>query len=636
MSHRIESLSTPELTFDVDTAEGREGLKEVAGVYELDAKTWLPFAAQTYHISPNIEDYILSVTPICPADLPNRNGVAFPLGELKKFQPPPVARMVYKAWAGCPVHYEHCFSGDTKILTNKGDIRIDSIQVGDKVMTHEGRYRRVKKVFRNGVKPTVRINALGLAEPLVVTLNHPIWIVGRGQIFRNEKSRDGRSQASAYRSRSVSKVFPHFRPVSDVYPLDYLVIKNVIGGNVSVDPDFAFLAGLWAAEGSYGKTDNPTAAGFTFGYAEKELMDAAKSKADNLGYRYKVSYNKANGTASFVILDSSFALAMKELIGKYSHKKRMKGELRRWDKESLKWFLGGYISGDGSVKGSRMRIRTTSEQLAKDVQMAFAYVGIAASANCDGGWHGHFQDAYFTKHHEVRKHVGGKPFREDSTQYCVGVSFRHLEILQNYLVGRKFTIRKAIKDTGPRIVLVDDLILLPISTIDHWDEEEVFNLEVEEDHTYFAGGVVVHNCNEDCTKAHGVVLDSSLHKINGYGGGKLWKVMGLAAIDKTKYQDIARKVATGEINTYSMGAEAGYFTCSYCGLRMNERGHSCSHVDFRNQIDWRIVNDFDGSQHLAFRNAHDLVPIELSIVGDPAWTTALSDLLLPPVEQYRR
>lgn len=73
----------------------------------LDALTWLPYAAKLYHTSPNIEDYILVVTPICPSDIPNRNGIGFPLNELTRFQEPPNARMAYKTWTGCPVHYEH-------------------------------------------------------------------------------------------------------------------------------------------------------------------------------------------------------------------------------------------------------------------------------------------------------------------------------------------------------------------------------------------------------------------------------------------------------------------------------------------------------------------------------------------------
>lgn len=117
MSHLFRlhaETEDPVMAFDADSAEGREGLRDAFGEYALDYTTWLPFAAQTYKISPNIEDYVITVTPICPADLPNRNGVGFPLNELTRFQPPPVARQVFKAWTGCPLHYEHDNADYTK------------------------------------------------------------------------------------------------------------------------------------------------------------------------------------------------------------------------------------------------------------------------------------------------------------------------------------------------------------------------------------------------------------------------------------------------------------------------------------------------------------------------------------------
>lgn len=142
-------------------------------------------------------------------------------------------------------------------------------------------------------------------------------------------------------------------------------------------------------------------------------------------------------------------------------------------------------------------------------------------------------------------------------------------------------------------------------------------------------GCPVHleHANEIHTDAYGVILDASLHKVSGYGSGKLWKVMGLLAIDKNKYPDMATKIARGEINTYSMGAYVDYFTCSYCGTEMSKDRH-CNHISPKNDVNWKEFTDYDGSKHVAFANAHGIAPIETSIVASPAWTTALSDTIL--------
>ena len=97
----------PEMVFDADGSEGQDGIQEAKGKFKLDAHTWLPFAAKTYELPMDLSDYVITLTPMLPSDVPNRNGIAFPLAELTKFRPPPIARMAYKAWAGCPLHLEH-------------------------------------------------------------------------------------------------------------------------------------------------------------------------------------------------------------------------------------------------------------------------------------------------------------------------------------------------------------------------------------------------------------------------------------------------------------------------------------------------------------------------------------------------
>jgi len=135
--------------------------------------------------------------------------------------------------------------------------------------------------------------------------------------------------------------------------------------------------------------------------------------------------------------------------------------------------------------------------------------------------------------------------------------------------------------------------------------------------------------NEDHTKAYGVILDASFHKVSGYGNGKLWKVMGLLAIDKNKYPDIAQQVLTKEINTYSMGALVDSFTCGFCGSECTSK-FCCRHITDIKDVNWTMQKDWDGTQHLAFLNAHGINPIECSIVKDPAWAPALSDEVFDP------
>jgi len=108
-----ESLTNKKVTDVSQAVQVVDAEKDMSMLGGLDI-SWLPYAAKVYNISPHIEDYILVSTIICPSDIPNRNGIAFPRSELAKFQPPPMNRMVYEAWTKCPVHYEHDNEDHTK------------------------------------------------------------------------------------------------------------------------------------------------------------------------------------------------------------------------------------------------------------------------------------------------------------------------------------------------------------------------------------------------------------------------------------------------------------------------------------------------------------------------------------------
>ena len=141
-------------------------------------------------------------------------------------------------------------------------------------------------------------------------------------------------------------------------------------------------------------------------------------------------------------------------------------------------------------------------------------------------------------------------------------------------------------------------------------------------------GCPVHyeHANEVHEDAYGVILDTHMHQIKGFASDKLWTVMGMLAIDKNKYPEIARRIKEKDLNTYSMGALVDSFTCSYCNTPLNAKGYpGCSHVGTSKEINWRRTRDHSGRDHIAFLNAHGINPIECSAVETPAWSTALSD-----------
>ncbi len=90
------------------TASVLEGSKTSAsGAFKRDIDVgWLQAAADTYHISGDINDYVIVDIPSVTIDIPNRNLQAFPYEEVSYFDNMQ-GSLVYQTFVGRPTHIDH-------------------------------------------------------------------------------------------------------------------------------------------------------------------------------------------------------------------------------------------------------------------------------------------------------------------------------------------------------------------------------------------------------------------------------------------------------------------------------------------------------------------------------------------------
>lgn len=72
----------------------------------LDIHNTLPGASKHYNISADLNDYIIVPVFTIPSEIPNRNGVGFPLEELTDFSPED-GMYYYQTFKNKPTHFEH-------------------------------------------------------------------------------------------------------------------------------------------------------------------------------------------------------------------------------------------------------------------------------------------------------------------------------------------------------------------------------------------------------------------------------------------------------------------------------------------------------------------------------------------------
>ena len=74
--------------------------------------------------------------------------------------------------------YDWCLPPDEEVLTEDGYKPIAKISVSDSVLTHEGRFDRVKRVFKRNAAGLLRIKPWGLL-PVRLTADHPVLAIKR-------------------------------------------------------------------------------------------------------------------------------------------------------------------------------------------------------------------------------------------------------------------------------------------------------------------------------------------------------------------------------------------------------------------------------------------------------------------------
>lgn len=130
----------------------------------------------------------------------------------------------------------------------------------------------------------------------------------------------------------------------------------------------------------------------------------------------------------------------------------------------------------------------------------------------------------------------------------------------------------------------------------------------------------VEHKSEDITKAIGVIADVSIKKEVGYSDDSIYKVIALAAVDRTKEKKLAADIESGKRNSWSMGCNATHIFCSYCGATQGQ----CTHI---NDTDGVIFYQLNGK--IVCRAASGLSGIELSSVGTPAFAMAVNNKVKP-------
>lgn len=336
-----------------------------------------------------------------------------------------------------------CFVAGTKVLTKSGYKNIENIRIGDEVFTHNHTFKPVIAIGSDGAKPIWEIQPMG-AFATYCTHNHPFFVRRRLRKWDNSRRRLEFEFTEAQKVRVEEFQGNEFVGIP-ILPTLY---------KCGYDEEVLWLVGRFIADGHLRDNELIISVGENklYQFNKVSIPHRVHKNSDSC---YRVVFSRKTPIYS----------AVKELTncGKAINK-MFNTKCLFFDNECVKTILDGYMSGDGCYveKTNCHQATTTSKDLANQlVLMVQKVFGVGAKI-------------YETK--RPKKYIiQGREVNQHDT-YMVRYQ------LSNY--------KKCWYNDGK-------FIWYPIKKVnDMCREEVIYNITVEDDHTYTANNITCFNCQD--------------------------------------------------------------------------------------------------------------------------------------------
>jgi len=425
--------------------------------------------------------------------------------------------------ARCPV----CFVPGSLVNTKNGYIPIENVKVGDYVLSDDGTYNKVNKVMEREFDGYLRKIETHSTTPLLVTPEHPfLTILSNHEISRScgpkcsafIENGDGtarhaeprllpsnrwwarvttpqgnRISLGTFNTRvEAEKVINNYyittyspkhkldwKNAENISVNDWLVnkwsneIKDIdtikIPSNFTkktklgskrngvetfhLNEEFLWIVGMYIAEGSHGARHLC----FSLHKNEVNFQKRIVNYFKNLGFNSTVRNTSENGVA-IEIYSTSLSKWFPEMLGTKCYNKKIPEDFMTLPNNKLKALLQGIYDGDGNK--AQLEIGQTSKILAFQIIDILHRLGKQPLMNI--------------RQSEIRTPKGNK------RKPCYIVSWESDDFRHNNRKG-KWDFKEEV------------LVRVKNSTSVQY-KGKVYNLEVDERHTYVVENIVVHNC----------------------------------------------------------------------------------------------------------------------------------------------
>ena len=557
----------------------------------------------------------------------------------------PGSKIFSIATSGCSWACAFCFSPETPLVTTEGIKTIEELydatgsrseiglpRTGVGTLTHDGTFRTITKVFRHPyVGDLISIRPYYLPE-IRCTPSHKIFIYDKETNALRKKRADElapddllaipkpRFRGKFERIDTLQVVetqVPEIRKEDTwdaVWALkeDQGMIRfgmSRSGGIprfVEVDSGLAELLGIYCAEGGTTRSkDRPNSWTISFSFGEHEHEFIFRTR-DLLAKKFKVyvSYVYKGPETQLTVSNGPLALFFRAIAGPNKYKKRVPNFiLHHSSPDVLHAFLRGYMRGDGFTTGHGKLAWHGTTSVSRELSLGVWYVESRLG----------LLPRFYVSRNEPTYVIEGRTVRRRN----------------DYVTRMMITTGGNSGTPATKIIQKDGFNLVPIRsmTVGKYSGN-VFNLEVDGNHSYCASFVAVSNCqNNDISqlrKIEGVEATPEELVANALSYG--CEGMAYTYNQPTIFMEFARDVGrlARSKGLFNIFVTNGYDTPET--VAMMDDFLDCATVDFKGSGETNFVR-----KYISIPNADPIFQSLLEIRRRAKVHVEITDLIVPRV-----
>ena len=393
----------------------------------------------------------------------------------------------------------NCFPAGTGVFTRAGMKPIEEIRPGEEVLTHRNRFRQVTHTMSRATEEPLRTVRLWYLSdrPISATKEHR-FLAFDGSAVRWVQAQDltpahyvkvGRVDETCSISKLDLLDYPDCNAIEDAAGRLFTVTSYVggqgakvavetkrVSRTVPIDERFGLWLGFFVAEG--GVTDNSVY--FTFHKSEEPYAEAVYGLTYQL-FGIEAAIQKRENQDGDWLRVYVHSKLMVEFVRRFfagayhAHDKVLPAWFLTAPKTVQKAFVAGLFAGDGVIRDNYMKLFLANPGLVRQVFAILLRLGVVPSIR----WEGILR---YTRHRGMWVTVG--------TQ-------RYVEAIRAWLEGRwdhEATPQEVAHNNFYKVV--DGEVFVKVKECG-WTIQSggtVYDLAVEEDHSFVAEFAVCHNC----------------------------------------------------------------------------------------------------------------------------------------------